>query len=267
MEVIKFHKTSWAACIVLLFVFLGGNSAVAQDEDQWQFEFTLYGWYSGVDADIQLPAGPGTGQGVTIDASNIIDNLEMIFMGTFEARRDRWALVADVIYMDVGGDKSQNLFTPGNGLPVNASVGVDMTSWVISGGVGYDVVQNSQGTLGIVGGARYLAADVDVTVGVKGPFGLVNPSAGVSESENYLDGFVGIRGAINLNENWYLPYYADIGTGQSDLTWQAMAGVGYRFGWGDIRLAYRYLSYDFGDDKVLKDLALSGPILGVGIRF
>ncbi len=76
-----------------------------------------------------------------------------------------------------------------------------------------------------------------------------------------------MRGVINLNEQWYVPYYADIGTGDSDLTWQALAGIGYRFSWGDIKLVYRYLSYDMDDDKLLKDLDLSGPALGVVFRF
>ncbi len=43
--------------------------------------------------------------------------------------------------------------------------------------------------------------------------------------------------------------------------------IGSRFGWGDIRLGYRYLYFDLGDDKLMQDLALSGPVLGAGFRF
>jgi hypothetical protein len=45
-----------------------------------------------------------------------------------------------------------------------------------------------------------------------------------------------------LNEHWYLPYYADIGTGDSDLTWQLFGGIGYMFNWGDIKLGYEIRS-------------------------
>ena len=88
-----------------------------------------------------------------------------------------------------------------------------------------------------------------------------------SKSDEQLDGIVGLRGKIQLNENWYLPYHADIGTGDSDLTLQLFAGIGYRFGWGDIKLGYRYLKYELDDDALLEELEVYGPLLGVGFRF
>ena len=96
---------------------------------------------------------------------------------------------------------------------------------------------------------------------------MTRQQSATSESESLLDGIVGVRGAIKLSEHWYLPYYADIGTGQSDLTWQLLGGVGYRFGWGDIKLVYRHLAYEMDGDKHLEDLTVSGPLLGVGFRF
>ncbi len=35
---------------------------------------------------------------------------------------------------------------------------------------------------------------------------------------------------MNLNQNWYLPFHFDVGTGDTNLTWQAFAGVGYKIG-------------------------------------
>jgi len=66
-----------------------------------------------------------------------------------------------------------------------------------------------------------------------------------------------------LNENWYLPYYVDIGAGDSDLSWQLFGGIGYQFNWGNIKLGYRYLKYDQDDDEFLQDFEFYGPILGV----
>jgi hypothetical protein len=31
---------------------------------------------------------------------------------------------------------------------------------------------------------------------------------------------VGVKGQVRLDDRWYLPFYADVGTGDSDLTWQ-----------------------------------------------
>jgi hypothetical protein len=43
-----------------------------------------------------------------------------------------------------------------------------------------------------------------------------------------------------------VPWYFDCGAGDSRYTWQVMAGAGYRFGWGDVSVAYRHLDYKFG---------------------
>jgi len=32
-----------------------------------------------------------------------------------------------------------------------------------------------------------------------------------------------------------------------ELDWQALLGLGYSFGWGDVSLSIRSLSYDFSD--------------------
>jgi hypothetical protein len=41
------------------------------------------------------------------------------------------------------------------------------------------------------------------------------------------------------------------------------AGIGYRFDWGDLVLAFRNISYDQGGGKHLQNVSLTGPLLGV----
>jgi hypothetical protein len=84
--------------------------------------------------------------------------------------------------------------------------------------------------------------------------------------EDYWDGIVGARGQIRLgNTPWFMPFCADIGTGSSDLTWQALLGVGYRFDWGEATFAWRAMGYELDGDNV--DLTFNGPGLGVGFRW
>jgi hypothetical protein len=260
-------KTFGVACSAFLLLCCGANNVAAQDANTWQYELYLYGWYSGIDSTVMYPGGR-SGSDIAVEASDIIENLNMTFMGGFQAHRNRWSILADVIYMDMGDDASKTVIAgPAPGVPVNASVDIDLASWLVSGGISYDLVQADHGIISVVGGVRYLEMDVDVGMALQGPLSFPEPEAAKSESEGLLDGIVGVRGLIRLNEHWYLPYHFDIGGGDSDLTWQAFAGVGYRFGWGDIRLGYRHLSYDLEDDKLLQDLDLSGPLLGVGFRF
>jgi hypothetical protein len=93
------------------------------------------------------------------------------------------------------------------------------------------------------------------------------PTARLSKSTNLLDGIIGVKGQVQLGGDWFAPYYLDIGTGDTEFTWQALAGVGYRWDWGDLILAYRHLSYDMGSDKLLQNTDFSGPALGVVFRF
>jgi hypothetical protein len=133
----------------------------------------------------------------------------------------------------------------------------ELTGWIVTPVVGYNLVEKEKFRLDIVGGARYLY--LDTTLGL-GP-------GSVDESGSFWDGVVGVRGDVNLTENWYLPYYLDIGTGDTDFSWQASAGVGYRFSKVAVILAYRYLEWDFDDGEALDDLNLGGPFVGAKFTF
>ena len=255
-----FRQLLSAAAIVPLC--LVGNAA-AEEKTGWQYDLTLYGWYAGMDTKFKSPGPLGREGDLTVDASNIIDNLEMALMGIVEAHYNRWSIITDVMYMAVGDDANTTV-TVGTdpGVPVNANVDVDVTTWVVNAGVGYDIAQEDWGRFAVVGGVRYLSADIDSTFGLGGPFPVER-----SRSEDFWNGIVGVKGYIAGGDNWYLPYYADIGTGDSDLTWQLFGGIGYRFGWGDIKLGYRHIEFDQDDEKFVQDLAMSGPIMGVTFHF
>ena len=64
-----------------------------------------------------------------------------------------------------------------------------------------------------------------------------------------------------------MPYYIDIGTGDSDLTWQAELGLTYAFEWGALGVAWRYLDYDLKSDGPIVDLNFNGPAVGAIFRW
>jgi hypothetical protein len=88
-------------------------------------------------------------------------------------------------------------------------------------------------------------------------------------SESLWDGIVGVKGRVTLaaERTWFAPYYLDIGTGNSDLTMLAMAGVGYAFHWGELTGVWRYLDHDLGSSSPIQSLTLSGPAIGARFRF
>jgi len=90
----------------------------------------------------------------------------------------------------------------------------------------------------------------------------------VSLSDSNWNGIVGMKGDYTLNEKWYMPFTFDVGSGDSDLTWQAFAGVGYKYENFDFLADYRYLKWEFEDESVgFNDLDLSRTIIGAKFRF
>ena len=64
-----------------------------------------------------------------------------------------------------------------------------------------------------------------------------------------------------------MPFYVDVGTGDSDVTWQAQLGVAYAFGWGDIDFRWRYLGYDLKSNPAIEDMSFNGPAIGAVFRW
>jgi hypothetical protein len=84
-----------------------------------------------------------------------------------------------------------------------------------------------------------------------------------------VDAIVGCKGRLGFgdSDSWFVPYYFDVGTGESDLTWQAMAGLGYTFDWGDVLVALRYLEYDLQSDSTIEAVTFNGPAIAVSFRW
>jgi hypothetical protein len=88
-------------------------------------------------------------------------------------------------------------------------------------------------------------------------------------TETQWDAVVGMKGRATLGagRHWYIPYYVDVGTGESDLTWQVMAGLAYSFDTIAVTGVWRYLDYDLGNSRPIESVDFNGPALGVTFRF
>ncbi len=226
----------------------------------WQFNASLYMWGAGI--------GGETPQGDTIDVGfdDLLDNLNFAFMGGLGARKGRWSLLADAIYLNVEAENNGSITVPiGPGRTINVDAELKLQSWVVTSGVGYTIFDNGKFQSDVIAGARYLWMKPEFRLDLTGV--LVKIDKKISASADVWDGILGIRGSVNLDKRWYIPYYADIGTGESKFTWQAMTGVGYRFSSFDVVVAYRYLYWNFESNPVLDHLDISGPLVGIRYYF
>lgn len=239
------------------------QSADKADGDDWEFTAAVYLYGAAAEGEME--------SGVSIDVSfdDVLQNLDMAFMGLFEARKARWSLLVDLIYLDASTNKDATVPIPGVPGPLMPAVKLEadaeLKAWFFNLLGGYRVTDTDRWNLDVVAGARYF--DLDLSFDLGGNLGMQSASTDLSPSETVLDGVVGVRGQVNLGEKWFLPYYADGGTGQSDATWQAFSGLGYRFGWGDVALTYRYIKWEFGSSTDVEDFILKGPLLSAAFHF
>jgi hypothetical protein len=264
---------------ILMMALLASTGALAQQPadktDSWQFGASIYGWFPDI-AGRTAFTQPGGSNEFEIDIENILDNLEFTLMGMFDVRKGRWGFLTDVIYMDVGSSKTgtREASIGGNQLPINATadVNLDIESWIWTL-AGYFRALNQAGlTLDVLAGARYLDVEQKVNWNITGNIGSIpipDRTGAAKASLTNWDAVIGVRGrfAFGAKKTWFVPYYLDVGTGDSDLTWQGVAGLGYAFRWVEVVAAWRYLYYDLPSGKAIRDMSFSGPAIGATFRW
>jgi hypothetical protein len=124
----------------------------------------------------------------------------------------------------------------------------------------------------LLGGARMTRMKPRVGYSITGNIGpVVLPGREGTKQvdESVWDGIVGVKGRYKFGDDgrWFLPFYLDVGTGQSQLTWQISGGVGYAYNWGSVFATWRYLEMNGQSGKALDNINMSGPLLAVSFRF
>ena len=70
---------------------------------------------------------------------------------------------------------------------------------------------------------------------------------------------------------WKLLLDGNVGTGDTELSWEVFGGVGYKFTTLDLVAGYQHMQWDFDSNdaggEILKNLKMSGPIVGVNYYF
>ena len=249
-------------------------AASAQTTDKWEYGAIIYGWLPSIGGKTTFPAG--TGSDIHISDQDLIDHLKFAFMGSFEARKNEWGVFTDVIYLSVGSGKSQTRDVTVGGLPLPGGVTADLnynlkgTLWTIAGE--YRAATTPTANVDVLAGARLV--DVKQSLGWTFSTDLPidhNPGRTGSKDADVSkwDAIVGAKGRIAISDDrtWFVPWYADIGTGQTDLTWQVLGGVGYAFKWGDVIAVWRYLDYNFKSGSPVEKLNFNGPAIGVAFHW
>ncbi len=272
--------------IALLAILLFSSPAYAEGPasgNGWTFSVKPYLWLPGVSGTLKYEIPPGSGSGPTVDlGSYVLENLSVALMIGAEARKGDWAIVTDLVYLDVDSDnssvRSADFAGPGGRVPVAVTSDIGTRSGLT--GEFWELVaartmgRKGNSSIDLLGGFRYLTIRASTDwqlagdVAGPGPGQSFSRVGGISDRVDLWDGIIGIRGVVGLGSGgWAVPYYLDAGAGSSRFTWQGTAGIEYRFAWGDVQLSYRYIYYNMDSSGLLQGVSFSGPGVGVNFRF
>jgi hypothetical protein len=240
--------------LVLVTLVLAAPAAVDAQADggtsqRWSVAVTPYLWAAGLDGDT---AADGTGSEIDTDYRFFsLDNLDFALGTAVEARKGRWGMLYDAMYVEFS-----DAFERGLGSEVEVSGGFVET-------IGSVAAPNGR-PLELVFGLRYVALKSTIDIA---------PLARASARETWLDPLVGLQFSYAFNERWSVALRGDIGgfgisSESSELAMNASAMFGWRL--GDkltLRGGYRLLQMDFDGDALVLDATLQGYVVGASWMF
>jgi opacity protein-like surface antigen len=276
------------AALTLAGVGLPAHAGDAVGDGQWHFTVTPYLWLPTLNTnlrfDVNLPPGPTGGGGdgqvnAQIGPNDYLTHLEGGLLLAMEARKDRWAITSDLVYLDISAEGSRLRSVESSAgtvlVPRETDLGTEtrVKGLVWSLEANYSVFSSERANLDVLAGIRHFGVDTrldwNLSVTLTGPDFTFARSGRLEQDLSLYDAIVGVRGKVEIGQtdHWSALYRLDAGAGDSKLTWQALAGLGYAYRRTDLVLAYRHLSYQQDNDKLIQDLSFSGPALGLSFRF
>ena len=152
-------------CIALVLCCFLGTALTAtaetdSDQDGWEFGVSTYLWAAGVEGT------SAAGDEIDVSFSDVLEDLDGGLMGIIAARKGRWTLIADIIYLSIHQTTSStaNII----GIPSKIDVDVKMKGYISTFGVSYRVIDDDGTSLDLLAGARYFKLDLDFDVEVGG---------------------------------------------------------------------------------------------------
>jgi hypothetical protein len=229
-------------------------SPIPKVADVWRFEVTPYIWAPGIKGTIGLDSGLAKSADFT--SSNVVSNLKSGAMISAEAHQGKWGVMGDLVSATL--QKSGAI--PNTGNAIGDKITLQQT--VLTGAATYTLINTQDAYVDALLGVRTIYATATLNVSELGT---------ASKTTSTFDSIFGAKGRYRIADStWYVPFYGDIGSGggTTNLTWQAMAGVGKTFNQlVDVSLTYRALYYDMKDGGVLQKTTMLGPQLAATFKF
>jgi len=243
----------WQSALILLLSTPGfaGAQPASPASDDWEFLLTPYLWGSGMSGTVGIA---GRDADFEASAKDLIQSLDFGLMANFEARRGRWSLGTDLVYIDLGKDVT---IENASEISVAQNPRLDMSMTIVEADVGYQFAKS----LDVLAGVRGVSSSTSLGV----------DAGTLAEADaSFVDPIVGLRFRRYLSEKFWANLRGDVGgfgVG-SEFSWFLNAVGGYRVSQLiSLDFGYRIWDLDFESEDDLKtlDAALAG--IGFGLTF
>jgi len=230
----------------------------ASSDDGWTYGLAPYIWTAGIRGTVGSFGAPPAQ--IDVSEREVLENLDMAFMGVAEARRGRWGVFADIVYSNLS-TSSRN--TPG---PFFGSASIDTELLFVTPMVEYQLLDNKWTELYPMAGVRVWYSKTKLNLS-----GGLLAGRSFSDDATWVDPTVGLRGRIRIADNVWLTGWGIIGGFDVDhdkFMWDAFGGVSYQFNdWISAVAGYRGTGTDYNDGGYVFDIIMQGPAIGAVIRF
>ncbi len=264
--------------IILALAFLTSSTTIAsaadiiaptqpeiQDQQRWRVIFSPYVW----GASLNGSAGMfGHSTDVNVPFRDILDNLDMTFMGNVEVTNGTFGFYIDGQYVKTSQDENLR----------DNELALDLTSTTITGGAYYRVYEQALEGTTLFGTQRVFA--IEPTIGIRWTqlkAGLETGPLSERRKSDWTDPFIGTRIFYDINDRWDIFAEADIGGfgAGTKLSANGQIYLGYRAMVFDIpttfRVGYRALYQDYRDNDTASefkyDVTQHGPVVGLSVQF
>ena len=236
--------------------------------DEWRFELTPYLWAPAIAS--TLSYNDKYIKSVDQNASDVLHNLKSGAMISGEVHYGNWGILGDVVSATLQKTGAIPV-TPQPGVQIRLADKSTVQNTIVTTAVTYTVIKNDNAYVDALVGGRWIGTTSTINL-------TLTSSTTFSDSKamSTADPIIGFKGRYRIADStWYVPFYADIGSGggPTNVTWQAMLGIGVTIEkWVDVALVYRGLFYDMDSSKtngqgLLQKTTFQGPQLSATFKF
>ena len=214
----------------------------SQPAQAWNNDLTLYLWGASLSGKATLGQKTIPEQPIEADFDDLFDKLDAGFQAHYEGKGERWGLGLDFTYLKLSDTNDAN---------VSSTVKANLSELF--------AIYRASDAFDVLAGARFTGLDMS----------LETPGQADAEGDRSLTDFIiGGRAMLPLSESWRLGLRADVGTGDTDLTWNAIVGLDWHVSkLIALRGGYRWLDYKLEQDdapiEAELDILMDGPFLGI----